>query len=91
MSRNRYYVKLNDKFKGCLLGGASGDALGYPVEFLKYEQIQSLYGRDGIQIYSLTDNTALISDNTQMTLYTANGILCEITDQFVNKSTKRID
>lgn len=23
-----------DKIRGCLLGGAVGDALGYPVEFL---------------------------------------------------------
>ena len=25
---------LRDRFRGCLLGGALGDALGYPVEFL---------------------------------------------------------
>ena len=35
---------LFDKIQGCLIGGAAGDALGYTVEFLEYEQIQSLYG-----------------------------------------------
>lgn len=27
------------KYRGCLLGGAVGDALGFPVEFLSDEQI----------------------------------------------------
>ena len=29
-----------NKFKGCLYGGAIGDALGYAVEFLNIEQIR---------------------------------------------------
>lgn len=37
-----------DKFRGCLIGGAAGDALGYPVEFLRYDDIISRYGKDGI-------------------------------------------
>ena len=72
---------IKDKFKGCLIGGASGDALGYTVEFLEYEQIQSLYGEKGITEYTLTDNVALVSDDTQMTLFTANGLLRGITEQ----------
>lgn len=38
-----------DKIQGCLLGGAVGDALGYPVEFLPWHSIQARYGREGIQ------------------------------------------
>lgn len=64
-----------DKFKGCLLGGAAGDALGYAVEFLDEESIFRKYGQDGIAAYDLTDGKALISDDTQMTLFTANGLL----------------
>ena len=30
-----------DKIRGGLLGGAVGDALGYPVEFLSGEEIKS--------------------------------------------------
>ena len=66
-----------DAIRGCLLGGAAGDALGYPVEFLREEDIFGLYGSDGITSYRKDDMTgkALISDDTQMTLFTANGLL----------------
>ena len=66
-----------DKIQGCLLGGAVGDALGYPVEFLPWHSIQARYGREGIQGHDPDMGTgfALISDDTQMTLFTANGLL----------------
>ena len=35
---------LRDRFRGCLVGGAAGDALGYPVEFQHEEEIRSRYG-----------------------------------------------
>ena len=63
------------KYRGCLLGGAVGDALGFPVEFLYDEQIFRRYGENGITEYELYDGTAEISDDTQMTLFTANGLL----------------
>lgn len=63
------------KYQGCLLGGAVGDALGYAVEFLQDAQIFRMYGKDGITNYSLVDGVAQISDDTQLTLYTANGLL----------------
>ncbi len=63
------------KFKGCLLGGASGDALGYGVEFKSIEEIKSKYGELGATRYEYKDGKALISDSTQMTMFTANGIL----------------
>lgn len=61
-----------EKAQGCLLGGAVGDALGYQVEFLSYHAIIARYGEKGV-----TDlpNPALISDDTQMTLFTAEGLL----------------
>ncbi len=64
-----------DQIRGSLLGGAIGDALGYPVEFLTDEQIFERYGEEGITEYSLTDGIAQISDDTQMALFTVNGIL----------------
>ena len=66
-----------DAIRGCIFGGAAGDALGYPVEFQSEEDIFSKYGPGGITAYEKDRKTgkALISDDTQMTLFTANGLL----------------
>lgn len=64
------------KFQGCLVGGAAGDALGYPVEFMTKVDIESSCGPRGIREYKLAAGSlAEISDDTQMTLFTANGLL----------------
>lgn len=64
-----------DKYRGCLIGGAAGDALGYAVEFLDDVSIFEKYGDNGITEYDLINGVAQISDDTQMTLFTANGLL----------------
>lgn len=64
-----------DKFRGCLLGGAAGDALGYEVEFMDVNSIRDRFGSTGITEYVLHNGVALISDDTQMTLFTATGLL----------------
>lgn len=66
-----------NKIRGGLVGGAIGDALGYPVEFMSWKSIQKEYGSGGIQKYDLDFETgaAVFSDDTQMSLFTANGIL----------------
>lgn len=64
-----------DHFKGCLLGGAIGDALGYTVEFMQYDEITNRFGQRGITELVLSNGKALISDDTQMTLFTAEGCI----------------
>ena len=66
-----------DAIRGCIYGGAVGDALGFPVEFLQEEQIFRKYGSKGITAYEKDKSCgkALISDDTQMSLFTANGLL----------------
>lgn len=64
-----------DKFRGCLLAGAAGDALGFEVEFLSEEAIFERFGEAGITEYCLHGGVAEISDDTQMTLFTATGLL----------------
>ena len=64
-----------DQIRGSMIGGAAGDALGYVVEFWSESRIFGKYGPDGIQGYELSGGKALISDDTQMALFTANGIL----------------
>ena len=64
-----------DKFRGCLIGGAAGDALGYEVEFMDTKSIRQRFGASGITEYVLHEGLARISDDTQMTLFTATGLL----------------
>ncbi len=61
-----------EHYTGCLIGGAIGDALGAFVEFSSWPAIQEQYGVDGIQEF-LSDG--LITDDTQMTLFTAEGLI----------------
>ena len=67
---------LKNIIKGCIYGGAIGDALGYTIEFDRENEIFSKYGENGIQKYEYNKNgEALISDDTQMTLFTAEAIV----------------
>ena len=64
-------------FYGCLMGGAIGDALGAPIEFMQYNEIVKRYGSEGVQELDIpaTQRYALITDDTQLTLFTAEGLL----------------
>ena len=64
-----------DTIAGCIIGGAIGDALGLPVEFFADYQIFKQYGEQGITQLQLYGGVAHISDDTQMTLFTADGML----------------
>lgn len=75
MSKGGSYIDNLEQFLGCMIGGAVGDALGYPIEFLSLDEIMRQYGAKGITKYSLINGKARISDDTQMLLFTANGLL----------------
>ncbi|MCR5796203.1 MAG: ADP-ribosylglycohydrolase family protein [Solobacterium sp.] len=64
-----------NRIRGSLIGGAAGDALGYAVEFMNEGSIFSKYGPNGITEYEEEYATAVISDDTQMTLFTAQAVL----------------
>lgn len=76
--------RVRDCICGSLMAGAAGDALGYPVEFMSRNAILSKYGSNGITRFELDKNgKALVSDDTQMTLFTINGMLMGITRGFM--------
>jgi ADP-ribosylglycohydrolase len=62
---------------GCLVGGAVGDALGWPVEFLRWPEIRARYGPGGIAGFDerAPGGRGAVTDDTQMTLFTAEGLL----------------
>jgi len=65
-----------DRFRGCLLGGAVGDALGSPLEFMPLEEIVQNWGADGPG--DLVDGgfpAGSFTDDTQMTLFVAEGVI----------------
>jgi ADP-ribosyl-[dinitrogen reductase] hydrolase len=60
---------------GCVLGGAIGDAFGYEVEFDSLATIHNRFGGDGISQPAFHDGQLIVSDDTQMSLFTAEGLL----------------
>ena len=69
-------ITLADRYRGCLLGAAVGDALGAGVEFLSLEEIRRRHGPAGVTGYvPAYGQLGAITDDTQMTLFTAEGLL----------------
>lgn len=65
-----------EAIRACLLGGAVGDALGAPVEFMHWEEIQQHFGKTGIQNYATAyGRLGAITDDSQMMLFTAEGLI----------------
>lgn len=67
---------LRTRILGSLVAGAAGDALGYTIEFLSLNEIIISFGKKGISEFHLDESgVALISDDTQMTAFTAVGLI----------------
>ncbi len=74
--------RTRERFRGCLIGGAVGDALGVPVEFAARSEVLRLHGPDGVTGFLAWSNDRGVSfrpgtysDDTQMTVATAVGLL----------------
>jgi ADP-ribosyl-[dinitrogen reductase] hydrolase len=68
-------IKFTDRVLGCLLGGAVGDAFGYEVEFKSLRLIRDAFGEDGITEPVFHGGMLIVSDDTQMTMFTLEGLL----------------
>jgi ADP-ribosylglycohydrolase len=65
-----------EHYFGCILGGAIGDALGAPIEFMSINSIRNLHGENGITDYvEFQDGSGEITDDTQMLLFTAEALI----------------
>jgi len=65
-----------EHFSGCLFGGAVGDALGAPLEFMSLDQIRATFGSEGLTDFvEAYGKRGAITDDTQMTMFTAEGLL----------------
>ncbi|MTE19519.1 ADP-ribosylglycohydrolase family protein [Streptomyces sp. TRM43335] len=64
------------RVRGCLLGGAIGDALGAGVEFDSLDAIRETHGPQGIVDYvPAHGRRGAVTDDTQMTLFTVDGLI----------------
>ena len=73
MARKRSY------YRGCLLGLAVGDAMGYTVNSHTLAEIQEDYGPNGLQGYDPANGYADVTSYTQLAAFTANGLLYGLT------------
>lgn len=69
-------VLTESRYRGCIFGGAIGDALGAAVEFSSRDEILRKFGPDGIKDYApCYGGIGRITDDTQMTLFTAEALM----------------
>ena len=62
-------------YRGCLLGMAVGDAMGWPVDDKTWRQIREDYGPYGLMGFDLANGTAEVSSHTQLCAFAINGLL----------------
>ncbi|MCM1055664.1 MAG: ADP-ribosylglycohydrolase family protein [Bacteroides sp.] len=74
MNKSEKYM---DKFEGAVIGSAIGDAFGYPLMKLSFEEICETFEKKGAMELAVSrkTKTALLTEATQMSLFTADGIL----------------
>lgn len=70
--RERYRARV----RGCLLGGAIGDALGAPIEFDTLAVIREDHGPAGLaELIEAFGRRGAVTDDTQMTLFVVEGLI----------------
>ena len=72
-------IEKQRSFRGCLLGMAVGDAMGYAVDRKTLSQICADYGPNGLLGYDLVNGYADVTSYTQIAAFIANGLLFGIT------------
>jgi ADP-ribosylglycohydrolase len=66
-------------FRGCLLGLAVGDAMGYTVDSKCLAEICEDYGPNGLLGYDLVNGYAEVTSYTQLAAFAANGLMLGLT------------
>lgn len=77
MRKNPGEMDAKERYIGCVIGGAVGDSMGFAVEGLSDFEIEDCFSEDGITEPYVDEETGktLISDDTQMTLFTMDGMM----------------
>lgn len=75
ISRSRHYGLPGIRLHSSLLGGAYGDSLGANIEFMSLDAIRKQYPGGITELPSHQGIRGAITDDTQMTLFTAEGLI----------------
>lgn len=67
-------ISFASRVRACLSGGALGDAFGYLIEFDDVAAIRRKFGPAGLLDLAQAASPAHFSDDTQLTLYTVDGL-----------------
>ena len=70
--------KMLGNYRGCLLGMAIGDAMGYTIDGKTWDEIQENYGPNGLLGYDLKSDYAEITSYTQLAAYICNALLLSV-------------
>ena len=70
---------MRQSYKGCLLGLAVGDAMGYTVDSHTWKEIQEDYGPNGLRGYDSVGGFVEVTSYTQLAAFTVNGLLLGLT------------
>ena len=65
-------------YRGCLLGMAVGDAMGLPVDDMRWAEIEANYGPRGLLGYDPGSDYAEITSYTQVCAYICNALLLSV-------------
>lgn len=65
----------SNAYQGCLLGMAVGDAMGYSVDKLSWEEITETYGPNGLLGFDLANGSADVTSYTQLAAFVCNGLI----------------
>ncbi|MER5391305.1 ADP-ribosylglycohydrolase family protein [Saccharopolyspora sp. NPDC002686] len=68
-------IEPHERFMGSMLAGAVGDSLGFAIEFDDIGTIRRKHGDAGLTDPVLRDGVAQVSDDTQMMLFTLEGLI----------------
>ena len=82
--------KQMDRYQGAIIGVATGDALGAPLEFMRADEIRRTYGgsvREMVGGGWLSVEPGEVTDDTQMTLAVAEGIVAGKTQEEIYTET----
>jgi len=69
-----------NRFRGCLVGMAIGDAMGFSVDDKDLGKIQETYGPNGLLGYDLVNAAPCITSYAQSAAFAANGLIKAICD-----------